>query len=499
MTCFSSILRFLAVLTLTGVSLHAADVKPVKIVLVGDSTVCDYPEKLATRGWGRYLQEALKPECTVVNLAKGGRSTKTFRKEGLWDRTLAERPSWIFIQMGHNDSHGAGRPEATDAATDYAENLRQFVREAREIEAHVVLVTPMVRRTFNEDGTTLDPLAAYADAMKSVAIEMTVPLIDLHASSLQVLLKQGDAGSWSYAASKTDRTHFNETGARAMAQLVVQELPLAAPDLVSYLAAPVPIDVYLIGGQSNATGQGYLANLAPEIRPDPRVLLFHSGKPHLKSGAEPLKWMPLRQASESPDRFGPELGFGNRLQELLPDPKTALIKHAHSGTDLHTQWAPGAPGGPQYQAFVATVDAGLEGLRDLGYAPKLRGMIWQQGEADSKDQTTAAAYGANLAAFIRSVRERFAAPDLRFVYGHVLPPPNAGANRDLVRAGQSAVDESSGDALAVSGAVLVKTDDLDHRATDPKTRYPKDHVHFGTSGTWELGRRFAEAMVPTPK
>ncbi|MEZ5434100.1 MAG: hypothetical protein R3F31_23620 [Verrucomicrobiales bacterium] len=41
----------------------------------------------------------------------------------------------------------------------------------------------------------------------------------------------------------------------------------------------------------------------------------------------------------------------------------------------------------------------------------------------------------------------------------------------------------------------MKTDDLDHRANDPNTRYPTDHVHFGTLGTWEMGRRFAEAMV----
>ena len=470
-----------------------ADDAPVKIVLVGDSTVCEYPDDIPTRGWGMYLQGAFRSSVRVINLAKSGRSTKTFRTEGLWDRVLAERPDWVFIQMGHNDSHGAGRPEATDAATDYPENLRRFVREAREIDSNVVLVTPMVRRTFNDDGTPRDNLAVYAEAMKSVASEMSVPLIDLHASSLQLLRKQGDAGSWAFADDDADRTHFNETGARAMADLVVQELPQMVPQLASVLAKPVPIDVYLIGGQSNATGQGYIANLPEDVTPDPRVMLFHSGKPHLNSGGESLTWMPLRQASESPDRFGPELGFGNRLQELLPDRKLALIKHAHSGTNLHTHWKPGE--GPQDQIFEETVEAGLTELREIGYAPILRGMIWQQGESDAKDAENAAAYGANLAGFIQSVRTRFSVPDLRFVYGKVLPPPNAGANRDLVRAGQLAVDETSGDARSVPGARLVDTDDLDHRATDPNTRYPTDHVHFGTLGTWEMGRRFAEAMV----
>src|ERR1700733_11718861 len=102
-----------------------------------------------------------------------------------------------------------------------------------------------------------------------------------------------------------------------------------------------PIDVYLIAGQSNATGQGYMADLPDGFTPNPKVLLFHSGKPHLDGGTEPNAWLPLHQASESPDRFGPELGFGNRLAELRPGQSIALIKHAHSGTNLYQDWEPG--------------------------------------------------------------------------------------------------------------------------------------------------------------
>jgi hypothetical protein len=104
-------------------------------------------------------------------------------------------------------------------------------------------------------------------------------------------------------------------------------LCLAAPSSSrSATSERKPVDVYLIGGQSNATGQGYMANLPQGVKPDQRVMLFHSSG-HLKSGAEPNTWIPLRQASESPDRFGPELGFGNRLQQLQPDRKIAIIKH----------------------------------------------------------------------------------------------------------------------------------------------------------------------------
>lgn len=261
-----------------------------------------------------------------------------------------------------------------------------------------------------------------------------------------------------------------------------------------------PIDVYLIAGQSNATGQGYLANLPEGFKPNPKVLLFNSGKPHLDSGAEANTWLPLRQASESPDRFGPELGFGNRLAEVRPNRPIALIKHAHSGTNLYQDWDPGKDAadvehfGPQFKIFVETVQSGLKALKAQGYEPTIRGMIWQQGESDTKKEQTASDYGKNLAHFIARVREQFNVPDMPFVYGYVLPPPNAGHNRDLVRQGEKEVDQDSGAALAVKGAFVVGTDDLSQRADDRNTRYPKDHVHFGTAGMLELGRRMAEKM-----
>jgi len=262
-----------------------------------------------------------------------------------------------------------------------------------------------------------------------------------------------------------------------------------------------PIDVYLIAGQSNATGQGYMANLPDDFTPNAKVILFHSGKPHLDSGTEPNTWLPLHQASESQDRFGPELGFGNRLAELKPRGPIALIKHAHSGANLYQDWNPGKNAadvdhfGTQFKTFVETVRLGLMGLRVQGYDPTIRGMLWQQGEGDAKTEESASEYGKNLAHFITRVREQFQAPDMLFIYGYVLPPPNAGHNRDLVRQGEKEVDQDSGAALAVKGAFVVATDDLSQRADDRNTRYPKDHVHFGTAGTLELGRRMANTIV----
>lgn len=262
------------------------------------------------------------------------------------------------------------------------------------------------------------------------------------------------------------------------------------------------IDVYLIGGQSNATGQGYLRNMADSMRIDTTVLIFHSGRPHLNSGKAPFTWRPLLQASESPDRFGPELGFGSKIHQLYPKNKIALIKHAHSGTNLYKQWNPGkdardtAHYGPQFKVFVQTVYSGLNALKNMGYKPVIRGMIWQQGENDAVPTDSASIrYAQNLTHFIQRVRKQFHSPKMPFVYGYVLPPPNTGPDREIVRRAEHDIDQNSGSPLAVKNAFVVQTDDLSQRAADNASPYPADHVHFGTNGIWVLGLRMAQKFA----
>jgi hypothetical protein len=270
-------------------------------------------------------------------------------------------------------------------------------------------------------------------------------------------------------------------------------------------AAPAAneVDVYLIAGQSNATGQGYTKNLPASFVVDTRVQLFHSAD--IVSGAAALTWIPLRHASEPADaageRFGPELGFGNAIQSLDEGRRIAIIKHAKSATNLVQQWAPGAAAGdsehfgPEFKTFVTTVDLGLKGLREQGLTPLVRGMLWQQGEADADLGGSAAAqYGQNLAAFVGRVREQWAVPDMLFVYGYVYPASNEGAGRDQVRLGEAKVDQNSGDPLAVPGAFVIPTDGLSLRAEDAGTPYPNDRIHFGTQGQLDLGLRMAAAI-----
>ncbi len=205
--------------------------EPLRVAVIGDSTVCDYPAAEPTRGWGQYLGEHWNGKVRVINMAKSGRSTKTFIAEGLWDRTLKEQPDFVLIQFGHNDSHGAGKPESTDAAADYSDYLRKYVDEARRIGATPILISPMHRRTFGADGKLTDILGPYAQAMKSVAAEKRAAFIDLHQSSGQLFQQLGDDKSAELANKPGDRTHFNEKGARAMADLVWRDLPRAEPRL----------------------------------------------------------------------------------------------------------------------------------------------------------------------------------------------------------------------------------------------------------------------------
>ena len=209
---------------------------PLRLVIIGDSTVCDYPATNACRGWGQFIQGYFSDTVSVINLARSGRSTKTFIKEGLWAKALAEQPAFVLIQFGHNDSHDPAKPEATDAATDYRDFLRRYIAESRAAGAKPVLVTPMYRRTFDDASKLTDILQPYADAMKAVAAETSTPLIDLHAASGKLFTELGQERSKAFANAADDRTHFNEAGARAMAKLVMAELPQQVPELKPRLA-----------------------------------------------------------------------------------------------------------------------------------------------------------------------------------------------------------------------------------------------------------------------
>jgi lysophospholipase L1-like esterase len=210
----------------------------VRIAIVGDSTVADYKLDDPHRGWGQLFPEFIDASrVSVQNFAFNGRSTKTFKSEGRWDSVLAFKPDYILIQFGHNDSHAEGRPEATDADTDYRSYLEEYVDSAHAQGATPILVTPMHRGTWDKDGRRLtQELLPYATAMVRVAKEKKVPVIDLYTMSEKAFEKLGSEQLKTlFAFPDTDKTHFNEKGARLLAALVAQEMAHRIPKLKTYL------------------------------------------------------------------------------------------------------------------------------------------------------------------------------------------------------------------------------------------------------------------------
>src|ERR671912_141221 len=130
----------------------------VKIALAGDSTVTKQS------GWGVGFARRCGPGVECVNIARGGRSSKSYRDEGGWKQVIDARPAHVLIQFGHNDQPGKGPERETDPKTTFRENLTRYVREARAAGAAPVLVTSMERRNFDANGKIVPSLTAYADA-----------------------------------------------------------------------------------------------------------------------------------------------------------------------------------------------------------------------------------------------------------------------------------------------------------------------------------------------
>lgn len=211
--------------------------EPVRIALIGDSTVASYDKPPADRptltGWGQVLGEFFDDSVEVHNFAISGRSSKSFLQEGHWPAPLTAKPDYVFIQFGHNDMSGKG-DRSTDPAGDFQDYLRRYIDETRAAGGVPVLVTPVARRTF-ESGKLVSTLTPYAGAMQKVGRETQTPVIDLHRLSMAFFARVGDEAGADLNPAPNDRSHFSRKGALAVAGLVANALPRAAPELIPRL------------------------------------------------------------------------------------------------------------------------------------------------------------------------------------------------------------------------------------------------------------------------
>ena len=218
---------------LAMVSAFAADTARTRVVLAGDSTVTD------KAGWGAAFARLLVPEAECINFAGGGQSSKSFRDTGNWKKVIDARPAFVLIQFGHNDMPGKGPKRETDPATTYRENMIRYVDEVRAAGGQPILVTSMARRIF-DDGKIRGELKPWADAVKTIAAEKHVPVVDLFSRSIELLENLGPTASDEFNppgkdARTTDHTHLNAKGAEVMAKIIASELHKVAPDLAKLL------------------------------------------------------------------------------------------------------------------------------------------------------------------------------------------------------------------------------------------------------------------------
>jgi len=223
---------------------------PVKIVLVGDSTVN------AEGGWGKGFCAIMTPNVTCVNEALNGRSSKSFIDEGAWKKALDDHGDYYLIQFGHNDMKGKGPERETDPETTYAANIHRYIRDARAIGAVPVVVTSLSRRNY-KDGAVVQDLKDYSAAAKRVGMEENVTVIDLNAMSVKLLegMTQAQADEFDATGHEDqraenkknaiDRTHLNAKGqalfGRMVADTLVRTQVELGPDVVGEPAKPRPL------------------------------------------------------------------------------------------------------------------------------------------------------------------------------------------------------------------------------------------------------------------
>ena len=241
---------FLAALCASAANASAVTGLPPRLILVGDST-------MATRtGYGDALCARFTSDVACVNLARGGRSTGSYRAEGLWDKVqeqlrdgAAYSATYVLIQFGHNDQPGKpGR--STDLVTQYPANLARYVAETRALGAVPILVTPLTRRSFR--GPWLhDDLAPWSATVRAIAQGHGVGLLDLNRHSVAAVQAMGTAeadtlaqepppkGEWPDGTKNAfDYTHLGPKGAGIFSAMVKDGLVRLQPKLAASLKQP---------------------------------------------------------------------------------------------------------------------------------------------------------------------------------------------------------------------------------------------------------------------
>ena len=215
------------------------------VYLAGDSTVCDQPYEPFC-SWGQMLPRFFGPGAAIANHAESGESLRSFIGENRLAKldSLMRPGDFLFIQFGHNDQKERG--ENVGAFTTYTADLERFVADARAHGATPVLVTSVSRRSFGDDGKLSNSLGDYPEAVRRVAKEQGVALVDLNAMSralYEALGPEKAKALFPFFHDRAEGTHHNNYGAYEIAKCVVQAIRDDRQALAgSFLGDTAPFD-----------------------------------------------------------------------------------------------------------------------------------------------------------------------------------------------------------------------------------------------------------------
>ena len=228
--------KFVLVIGLLLTSFTFPPRKKIRVYLIGDSTMCWYePQRAPVTGWGMPFVYFFDSTVQIDNRARGGRSTRTFISENRWQPIAdsLQEGDYVFIQFGHNDEAKEERyKDRYTPVPDYKVNLARFITETRKKQAIPVLVTPVSRMRV-KDGVFQETHQEYTAAVFEVAKKYQVPVIDLDKKSRELYQQLGERDARllfmqlepgehpNYPDGQKDNTHFNEYGARRIAELVL--------------------------------------------------------------------------------------------------------------------------------------------------------------------------------------------------------------------------------------------------------------------------------------
>lgn len=216
--------------------------------MAGDSTMAIKADnKRPETGWGEPFASMFDGRLSIENRAQNGRSTRTFINEGRWGLIIeALNPDdVVIIEFGHNDEFESKKERYTTPA-QFKANLFRMIEDVRSRGAEAILLSPIARRKFS-DGHASKETHPYGDIVDEVATESGVFFVDLEALTIAWLEGLGEEKSRSmflqlapglhpnYPSGVNDNTHLNNAGAKAVAEIVIQQLLARKHRLAEYI------------------------------------------------------------------------------------------------------------------------------------------------------------------------------------------------------------------------------------------------------------------------